>query len=131
MRKSLIIPFLFALALTACSNSGRETAERIKMTQPAPAKGQTADAWDIVHDSWAGDADRDLVRDARQALAEDPETVAFAEAVGIESAGGSIVLRGSGAYTLNMQEWQTVGRRVKAVRGVKAVEIKSRVSAED
>ena len=129
MRKSFLVSFLFVLVFTACSQSS-EPGEVIKITPPAPEKGKTAVSWEIVHDSWADEADRDLVREIRQALTEDPETVAFAEGVAIEASDGSIVLRGSGAYVMTVKEWQTVGRRAKAVKGVKSLEIKSRVAAE-
>jgi hypothetical protein len=130
MRKNFILCCVAGAALIACSSGKSETKERIKITQPAPVKGQKANAWDMLHDSWGSDADRDLARDVRQALTEDPDVVPFADAVAAEVSGGSVVLRGSGAYTLNLDEWQTVGRRVKAVKGVKSVEIKSRVSSE-
>ncbi|HEY3132977.1 MAG TPA: hypothetical protein VGL91_26235 [Acidobacteriota bacterium] len=115
----------FALVLVSCSKSSPQ--EGIKITQPAPEKGKTAESWEIRHDTWASDADRDLVREIREFLVEDSETVPLAEAVAIEANNGSIVLRGSGAYTLTFEEWQTVGRRVKSIQGVKNVEVNSRI----
>ncbi len=127
MRKfSIFFLLCFAPVLVSCSK--KEPKERIKITQPSPEKGKSAETWDIRHDTWASDADRDLVREIREALVEDSETVPFAEAVAIEANNGSIVLRGSGAYTLTFEEWQTVGRRVRSVKGVKSVEVKSRVA---
>ncbi|HEV8130725.1 MAG TPA: BON domain-containing protein [Acidobacteriota bacterium] len=133
MRKSL---FLFsvclALVLAGCSRS--EPKETIRIVQPAPVKGQnSAEAWEIRYDSWATDADRDLTREIRQALVEDPDnkaesTVALAESIAIDANNGAVTLRGSGAYTLTAEEWQIVGRRVKAVKGVKSVEVQSRVA---
>lgn len=131
MRKRYLLFFAVGFTLAACSGSRSEPKERIKMTQPAPAKGQSPNAWDMLRDSWTSDTDRDLARDVRQALTEDPDVVPFADAVALEVSSGSIVLRGSGAYTLNGDEWQAVGRRVKATKGVKSVEIKSRIAAED
>lgn len=128
MRKSFLLLFLFALVFIGCSRSS-EPGEVIKITPPAPEKGKTAVSWEIARDSWADEADRDLVREIRQALTEDGETVPFAEGVAIEASNGSIVLRGSGAYVMTMKEWQTVGRRAKAAKGVKSIEIKSRVAA--
>ncbi|MBI2821371.1 MAG: hypothetical protein HYX74_04050 [Acidobacteria bacterium] len=129
MKKFFVLSFLCALTFTACSRS-REAEEIIKVTQPAPEKGERAASWEIVHDSWASDADRDLVRDVRQALVQDPDVVPLSESVAIEASDGAIVLRGSGAYTLTMREWQAVGRRVKSVEGVRSVEIKSWVEPE-
>ena len=128
MRKSFLVSLLFALVFTACSRSS-EPGEVIKITPPVPEKGKTIVSWEIVRDSWADEADRDLVREIRQALTEGQETVAFAEGVAIEAADGSIVLRGSGAYVMTRKEWQTVGRRAKAVKGVKSIEIESLVAA--
>ena len=129
MRKSFLLVFLFTLVLSACSRSS-EPGEVIKITPPVPEKGKSAVSWEIVRDSWADEADRDLVREIRQALTEDAETVPFADGVAIDASNGSIVLRGSGAYVMTLKEWQTVGRRAKGVRGVKSIEIKSRVAPE-
>src|SRR5687767_15868188 len=108
MKKMLGLSMIFALALAACSRQDA-AQEQIKITEPAPVSGQEV-SWDILFDKWASDTDRDLVRDVRQALVGDPETVPLAEAVAIEANGGAVTLRGSGAYVLNMEEWQVVGR---------------------
>ena len=127
MRKFWSLSLLcFVVVVVSCSKDSPQ--EKIKITQPAPEKGKTAESWDIRRDAWASDADRDLVREIREALVEDSETVPLAEAVAIEATNGSIVLHGSGAYTLTFEQWQTVGRQVKSVKGVKGVEVQSRVS---
>ena len=127
MKKVLLMLAVASFAAVSCSRQ-EAVQEPIKVTQPEPAKGQV-EAWEIVQDSWSSESDRDLVREARQALVVNAETVSFAEAVAIEANGGAIVLRGSGPYLMNMEEWQAVGHVVKGLKGVKSVEIKSKVGA--
>ena len=122
MKRLLVFCLLGALGAGACSRS-EPSKERIKITQPAPGKGKGAESWDIAFDAWASDADRDLVRDVRKTLVGEGETAPFAEAIAIQINAGVVILHGSGAYTLNMEEWQTVGRLVKSVKGVRTVEI--------
>ncbi|HEY2930444.1 MAG TPA: BON domain-containing protein [Acidobacteriota bacterium] len=129
MRKTLFLFISSVVFLPACSG-GEQPKERVKIKQPAPQKGKT-ETWQIQHDLWVTDSDRDLAREIRQVLIDDAETVPFAEAVAIEVNNGAVVLRGSGAYTLADAEWQSVGRRAKSVKGVKSVEVKSRVDAAE
>ncbi|MBI4455596.1 MAG: hypothetical protein HY644_06830 [Acidobacteria bacterium] len=129
MRRRFLVSVFFTLVFAACAKI--EPKEKIKITQPPLKKGENVRSWEILHDSWASDADRDLVRRVRQALVEDTDTTAFAEAVAIQANNGSIVLRGSGTYALTVDEWQMAGRRAKSVKGVKNIEVISRFATED